>query len=35
MKKMFDLSHAGTVKLALIVLALYAAIAVVTYFVWK
>jgi|KBSMisStaDraftv2_1062788.scaffolds.fasta_scaffold552101_2 hypothetical protein len=35
MKKMLDFSHAGTAKMALIVVVLYAIIATVTYFAWK
>jgi hypothetical protein len=35
MKKIIDLSNASTVKLALIVIALYGIIAAITYFVWK
>jgi len=35
MKKIMDLSHASTGKIALIVLALYALIGAITYFVWK
>jgi hypothetical protein len=34
MKRLFDLSQASTAKLVIIVLALYAAIAVVTIMVW-
>jgi hypothetical protein len=35
MKRLFDLSQASTAKLVVIVLALYAAIAVVTFVVWS
>jgi|GEM_PF-3225460 hypothetical protein len=35
MKRLFDLSQASTTKLVVIVLALYAAIAVITLVVWS
>jgi hypothetical protein len=35
MKKIMDLSHAGTAKIAIIVIALYALIGTITYFVWR
>lgn len=35
MRRLFDLSHASTGKLLLIVLALYGTIAAITWFVWK
>jgi hypothetical protein len=35
MRRLFDLSHASTGKLLLIVLALYGTIAMITYFVWQ
>jgi hypothetical protein len=35
MKKVVDLSHASTAKIALVVIALYALIGAITYFVWS
>lgn len=35
MKRLFDVTHSGGVKMALIVIALYAVIATVTYFAWR
>ena len=35
MKKILDLEHAGTAKIALVVIALYALIGTITYFVWR
>jgi hypothetical protein len=35
MKRLFDVSQAGGVKIALVVISLYAAIATITYFAWS
>ena len=35
MKKIMDLSQAGTAKIALVVIALYAVIGTITYLVWR
>jgi len=35
MKKIIDLSQASSAKIAVIVIALYAVIGLITYFVWK
>jgi hypothetical protein len=35
MKKILDLSQAGSAKIAVIVIALYALIGTITYLVWR
>ena len=35
MKKILDLSNAGTGKLAILVIAFYAIIAIITYLAWN